>query len=155
MNIEEALKIDITDKNVLIVGYPATGKTHFSNLLNAENHNVLHSDNFKQFGFKESLYELMKSIESSTRKTIVEGIQGYRLLRKGVELNNYYPDIVFEMISKEETIIDRYNKERDTAKIKYIQSTCKSLDTIKNDYRSVYQEKYPKWIIVENDIISE
>lgn len=148
MTIQEALQLDISGKNILIIGCPASGKTYFSNLLDKTNHVFLHSDDYIQYGYEESLYKLMEDTKS--KLTITEGVQGYRLLRKGVQLDCYYPDIVFEMIITDEQQNNIYSEERDPKKLKYMQSFKKTNQTVLDSYLSLENSNKPIWIRVEN-----
>lgn len=152
-DLKESIKdLDIKGKNVLIIGFPASGKTTLSELLklNSEEHEVFHSDDYMKFGFVESLYELMRDLEKAEKPTIVEGIMGYRLLRKGVELDSYYPDLVIELNVNEGTIKKRY-LQRDPQKTKGALSMCKSLMKVLSDYRHMPKKKVPLWIEIKND----
>ena len=150
-NLKERIKdLDIKGKNVLIIGFPASGKTTLAELLNSENHTLIHSDDYMQFGFKESLYELLKDLENIEGNTIIEGVMGYRLLRKGVELNSYYPDVVLELKVTEATVRRRY-LDRDTKKLNGALSMCKSCTKILGDYEKLTNTRAPIWIKILND----
>lgn|SRR3990167_6858907 len=74
----------------IILGYPKSGKTKFSSRFE----NVIHSDDFiKDFNFKDALYALIQKIHG--KDYTVEGIQGFRLFRKTLELNDDVPDEVY------------------------------------------------------------
>src|SRR5690606_18231688 len=78
---------DFEGKNVLIIGYPGSGKTHLFNLIPKTDHKFIRTDDYISFGFEQSLYECLKDItdiQSTGRNTFIEGVQGYRLLRKGL-----------------------------------------------------------------------
>ncbi len=150
-NLKESIKdLDINGQNVLIIGFPASGKTTLAELLNSENHTLIHSDDYIQFGFKESLYELLKDLEKIEGNTIIEGVMGYRLLRKGVELNSYFPNIVIEMKVIEATVKKRY-QARDPKKLNGALSMCKSCMKILGDYEKMTNTRNPLWIEIKND----
>ena len=154
MTIQEVLSLSIVDKNVLIIGPPASGKTWLSELLPHWSHLSIHTDNYMQFGYNAAMYECLNDIcktHKNSINTLVEGIQGYRLLRKGVELDCYYPDIVIELEISEKRMHETYKKERDPKKIKYLQSFNAAHQTILEDYFSLPNEKKPEWIKVYND----
>ncbi len=149
--LKERIKdLDIKGKNVLIIGFPASGKTTLAELLDSESHTLIHSDDYIQFGFKESLYELLKDLKKIEGNTIIEGVMGYRLLRKGVELDSYYPDLIIHMKVNEDTIRRRY-LDRDPKKLNGALSMCKSSMKILNDYKNMPNKKKPLWVIIEND----
>jgi hypothetical protein len=154
MTIQEVLSLNMVDKNVLIIGPPASGKTWLCDIMMRFYHLIVHTDNYIHYGYKQSIYEVMKEINyahTNGLNTIVEGIQGYRLLRKGVELDCYYPDIVIELEISEKRMRETYQKERDPKKIKYLQSFNDAHQTILDDYFSLPNEKKPEWIKVYND----
>ena len=75
---------------IIILGYPKSGKTKFSSKFS----DVIHSDDFiKDYDFKSQIYVLMSQIQG--KDYVVEGIQGFRLFRKMLELNKDIPDEVY------------------------------------------------------------
>lgn len=141
---------NIKNKNVLIIGFPGSGKTYLSNLLKNDLHAVFHTDDYIKYGYKDSMYKCLSDVSKSLKNTIVEGVQGYRMLRKGVELNCYYPDIVIELKISHERMEEIYKKERDVKKIKYLSGFIKSQAKILQDYKQMKNKKPPEWIILEN-----
>lgn len=50
-------------------------------------HTLLHTDDYMEYGYKESVYKLIEDLESYRyENVIVEGIMGARLMRKLQEL---------------------------------------------------------------------
>lgn len=150
LTIEQVLKLDIENKNVLIIGCPASGKTWLSNQFKS-NHTIIHTDDYMQFGYEQSMYEVLNYIIKSETNTLVEGVQGYRLLRKGIQLGNYHPDIVIQLIISEERMINTYSSERDEKKIKYLKGFNRMYDKIISDYFELENPNQPIWINVENE----
>jgi adenylate kinase family enzyme len=148
--IEQVLQIDIENKNVLIIGCPASGKTYLSKKFKHE-HKIIHTDDYIKFGYEQSMYQVLEDIKKSDKCTLVEGIQGYRLLRKGVQLDCYYPHIVIELMISEQHMIHIYKKERDEKKIKFLKGFNKMHDKIINDYFLLKNKNKPEWIKVFND----
>ena len=154
MTIQEVLSLNIVDKNVLIIGPPASGKTWLCEQISNTSHFTIRTDSYMLYGYNQSMYVCLDDIRNAMdfkMNTIVEGIQGYRLLRKGVELDCYYPDIVIELEISEKRMHETYKKERDPKKIKYLQSFNAAHQTILEDYFSLPNEKKPQWIKVYND----
>lgn len=87
------MPLSVEEKNILresdiivIIGFPATGKTTLSIELQEEllpEHSLYSSDNYIDLGYEQSLYGMIKEIETDPNpKKIIEGVQGYRFLRK-------------------------------------------------------------------------
>ena len=152
MELSEILKLDIKDKNVLIIGCPASGKTWVSAQLDCSGHRVIHTDKYVVSGYEMGMYAALNDTVGSEIPTIVEGIHGYRMLRKGAEYGNYYPDIVIEMKVSEHRMLSTYRNERNPDKIKYLQQFNASHGKILNDYRKIIPEHLkPQWVVFEND----
>ena len=133
---------------LIIAGHPATGKTTLSEKLKAlyPDHTLLHTDDYMEYGYKESVYKLIEDLESyEFQNIIVEGIMGARLMRKLQELNNNlvqigtekfpYPakvDLYLYISANFNHIIDVYTRERPDKKLKDIEATIKGLDTVHN-----------------------
>lgn len=148
-------------KNILIIGYPASGKSHVCNKLadKCPTHKIIHTDDYMQHGFEQSLYVLLNDVKedplsrssASFRPTLIEGILGYRLLRKGVEQDNYYPDIVIELNVTNDQITEVYQKERNADKLKSVMSSCKACQTILIKYLAMDNARKPEWLVIENE----
>lgn len=154
MGFETFINLDLKNKDILIIGCPATGKTFLSNKIIKDRNTILiHTDDYMKHGFKESLYFLLEDIEKYKKegyKLIIEGVLGYRLLRKGQELGSYFPDIVIEVTIDQLKQLEIYRKERDHKKIKYIESFNKNVNTVLESYFSMTRINEPKWIKVYN-----
>ncbi len=84
MSIEELVNLDITNKNVLIIGCPASGKTWLCKKIEKPTHTIIHTDDYKSYGYAEGMYIVLDVVKLSEMPTIVEGIYGYRMLKKRV-----------------------------------------------------------------------
>ena len=126
-------KIELPKKgNVVIIGYAATGKTTFSNTLQFDG-SLYHTDDYLKYGSVESLYVLMEDLKkNSNQLKVIEGIGGYRLLRKGLQLGNFQADLIIECQAANEIRYDRIK-----ARSKNIQATFnmdKACEKIWADY---------------------
>lgn len=128
-------KIELPKKgNVVIIGYAATGKTTFANSLKF-NGSLYHTDDYLKHGSVESLYVLMEDLKKDKSELkVIEGIGGYRLLRKGLQLQNFYADLIIVVEAGRELRYDRI-KERG----KNIQATF-NLDNVCRKIWNDYQE---------------
>ncbi len=148
--IDELINLPIQGKNVLIIGCPASGKSWLCNKMSKPTHNIIHTDNYKFYGFQEGMYHALDAAVKSSKPTLVEGVFGYRMLRKGVELDSYYPDIVIEMKVSYERMIKTYSRERDASKVKYMKQFNESNEKILSGYRGMKNDKKPEWITFLN-----
>ncbi len=149
--------VDIERKDVLIIGWPAAGKTYLSKLLARDNpnHKLFHTDDYIKHGYKEALYVLMADIATTKKPTIVEGVQGYRLLRKGIELDSYYPEIVIELEISRELMYATYKNERADKDPTALKGFINAHEKILRDYRAmlsiVSKAKRPEWHKIKNN----
>lgn len=152
-SIEDVLSVDIEGKNVLIIGSPASGKTFVAaQLKRINNHHIEHTDDYISYGYQQSLYAILESLTHLKGHHIVEGVQGYRMLRKGAELASYKPDIVIECVISRAKMEAVYRQERDPKKIKYLrQFNLNHLKILNDYYGMVPKEKLPVWITFENN----
>ena len=133
--------MDLSEKNVLIIGLPGSGKTYLIDRLKTDGHIVIKTDDYINYGFEQSLYRVLEDIIKANGKTIVEGVQGYRLLRKGLQQNSYYPDIVIEMVVSVKRIFHVYENERGGKNLKSVESMIKSNQKILQDYFQMENKK--------------
>jgi len=144
--------MNIKNKNVLIIGLPASGKTTLANKLHTfandgAGHNLFHTDDYIPHGYEQALYVLMEDLKKSDQVyTIVEGILGYRLLRKGVQLDCYYPDLVIEMQVTQEQQARIYQQERDAKKLQYLKGFAATHQKTLNDYFELIGDRKPEWV---------
>jgi cation diffusion facilitator CzcD-associated flavoprotein CzcO len=150
MNTKEILN-HIKGKDVVIIGPPASGKTFLSKLLESPAHTVLHTDDYVQFGYKEALYVLLNDLKHVDGNVIIEGVQGYRLLRKGVELSCYYPQVVIELQITQERMEQTYREQRPGKDFSYVKSFNKMHAKIKADYLAMENPSKPEWITIQNN----
>lgn len=169
MSRAELLSLDFRGKNIVIIGSPATGKTTLARLIADnigmyEQWKIIHTDDFMQptrkDDYKLALYDMISELQTIHVPVIVEGVQGYRLLRKGVEGHDgwhFYPDVVIELTASEEQIKRVYEKERMFDKRRSSEKVMGSLGAFNKMHQTIL-EKYlamenphpPVWYTVEN-----
>lgn len=142
-------------KDVLIIGGPATGKTFLANQLKKvfPLQTLIATDDYLYHGAVESLYKLMEDLEKSSPPRFIEGVQGYRLLRKGVQLDNYYPDVVLELFASPSQIEHIYMHQRGAEKLKYVHGFNKMNTKILHEYFELLIKKrkiMPLWYKIDN-----
>jgi hypothetical protein len=135
----------LKDKNILIIGWPASGKTSMSEILSKKliDHTVIHTDDFLNVD-SQSIISKIKG------RTITEGICGYRILRRGAIAGTYSPDVVIEMIIDDKTLNFAYNQIRSSAKMPHVKRLIKACQTVMSEYDSIISVK-PYWIKIENN----
>jgi hypothetical protein len=120
--------IEPNENRVVIIGHPESGKTHIADELAIQypDYKVYRTDDYILHGFERSLYVLLGDIErDAAPKVIVEGVQGYRLLRKGAELGTFDADLV---------IVAGRPPVRNPRAVEHF---GKALDKVFNDYMSM------------------
>lgn len=138
---------------VVIVGYAATGKTFLTTQIEKSHPKAAfwHTDDLiNQYDFEEALYVLMpKVIANKNPLKIIEGIQGHRLLRKGLQLKTFYADVVVVCQASKEV---RAKRIADRGKdINRTFGQDKGLDKIWNDYLTLLKTAKKKPEIIYHD----
>ena len=152
MTIEELKERNFAGKNVLIIGCPASGKTFVAKELAITScQDIIHTDDYSKHGYQDALYKVMDSIKVAEDPIIVEGILGYRLLRKGVELDCYYPDVVIELLVTTQRMLKTYAKERGGKDATRLKGFNAAHQTILEEYRRMPNKHRPEWIKVKNE----
>ena len=133
MTLGEILAKDFIDKNVVIIGLPASGKTYLSNKI-SKNHLLIHTDDYKHYGFEQSMYIALDHVRNITGHSVCEGVQCYRMLRKSLEINYHWPDVIIECQRDTANREQTYREERNPNKLKYVRRFNDSLTSIYNQY---------------------
>lgn len=112
---------------VLIIGYPNSGKTtlfeKLAEMPEFKHHFTIQTDDYKEFPYTDQLYIIMENLRGH-ETWLVEGIQGYRLLRKYIQNEDYdlKPNLI--LICETETRTPDSKHDR----------MIKGLEKIWNDY---------------------
>jgi len=152
--IEEVLLIDFTKSAVVIVGNPASGKTYLANKIlnhgNCKHKNIYHTDDYIRYGWVDSMYRLLKDVISDDNPKIIEGVQGFRLLRKGSDELSFCPDYVIYLKSSEDKLRKVYGIRGDNDKINGALKLCKANSTVWSKYIA-NSDKLPTIIEIDNN----
>jgi len=125
--------------DVVIIGNAGSGKTKLSGelALTHATHKVFHADGYMSNGYELGMYELMTDIKNHDGPKIVEGVNCFRLLRKGLQTGEFNPDNVIHMHAPVNSVKRTYHNERLGRDFKYIEGQNKSNDKVMSDYRKL------------------
>ncbi len=154
--VQDLHSISFSNKTIVVIGLPASGKTYVSNYIHrnlAPLHTILHTDNYMRFGYDYSLYKILDDLKDLPKSVIVEGIQGYRLLRKGAKEKSFLPNIVIQIETSTDSINNVYFKQRGRPKLINLNSIAKGTDEILKEYSFHIARKpyHPDWYVLRND----
>ncbi len=125
-------------QTIIICGYTKTGKiTIAKNLAKALNRKLFISDDYLHIEPEAALYKLMDDVMIEYKKgtqIIIEGVLCFRLLRKGIQLNNFFPDLIIKTKCNDETIRYFYKKDNEESKLERALSFNKGLNKIWLEY---------------------
>jgi hypothetical protein len=146
---------------IVVCGYTKTGKVTIAKKLAQElNRPLFISDDYIDIADREqSLYNLIDNIlpyYQTNQPIIIEGILCFRLLRKGIQLDNFSPDLIIKTKCNDETIKHFYRMDGEGSKIDRALSFNKGLNTIWDEYRELlrnsFMMKLPKFIELETTL---
>ncbi len=128
---------------VVIIGPPGSGKTTVGLLLAESSGLPLYStDRYLSDGHIKALYTVMQMV--GDEGWIVEGMIGYRLLRKRRQLGMPPPDIVIHLSASDEQI-ERICKERNT-NVNRMRGFIKAHESVLTDYYALDGAEPDIWI---------
>lgn len=151
-SISDILTTDFSGDSIVITGRPATGKTWLGKKLAAiTGRQVIHTDDYIRFGHVEGLYFLLDDLQTIVGPHLIEGVMGYRLLRKGVETWRYYPDVVIHLTAPAECVERTYRQVRkEPEKLPGVKRLGMACDTILREYLEMNNPHPPVWWDVQN-----
>jgi uridine kinase len=151
MNLQEVLQVPIKDKDVLIIGTPASGKTFLSGKLKRDGHTLISCDDYVKYGDEIAYKKIMDDIDGCWGNVIVEGCFGYYLLLHNAIHKDFKFDIVIECKVSARRMNETYLKERDAEKIKNLRWFNNKNTYLLNQYYDKVGKEFPQWIEFENE----
>lgn len=118
---------------VIVIGPPGSGKSYVGELLAEQSGLPLYStDEFLGTGHVEALYAVIKAVGDDG--FIMEGMLGYRWLRKQKQLKMAPPDFVIELEATDDEIEEAYRKRQKPCNMRRIKAFCAAHEKILDDY---------------------
>jgi hypothetical protein len=107
-------------KYIVIYGHTKSGKVAIGKLLaEALGVKLIISDDYKHLGWEKNMYHIREIISKTDEPLIIEGVQSGRLLRKGVEFNDFFADLVIHLEINKESLSNAYIKDGEGYKLKH------------------------------------
>ena len=130
---------------VVVIGPPGSGKTHVAGVL-AETSGlpVYSTDEYLSDGHVAAQYAVMREIGDTG--WIIEGMIGYRFLRKRKQLGLPPPDIVIQLDADDAQISASYAARKKHYNIKTIRRFCAAHETVLDDYLRLDGEDPGIWV---------
>ena len=121
---------------ITVAGFTKTGKyTIAKKLADALGRHLIVSDDFGLQNF-EDFRRVSQLAYVKRTPVVIEGVMTFRLLRKGLEENNFHTDLIIKTNCNESTIRYFYEKEGEGDKINRVLSFNKGLNTMWDEYRA-------------------
>jgi len=145
---DELINLCKGKKYIVIYGHTKSGKVAVGKAL-AESLNVklIISDNYKHLGWKENMYHIREIISKTDEPLIIEGVQSGRLLRKGVEFNDFFADIVIHLEINSVSLSNAYIKDGEGYKLRH--------NKVFNFNKHILDNIFFKWYEMQKNIYPE
>ena len=138
--------LHLNDQNkVVIIGPPGSGKTHVATVLGESSDlPIYRTDKFLGDGHVKALYSVIDA--TGDEGYIIEGMIGYRLLRKLKQLKLPAPDIVIQLEADDFMIEESYAKRNKVVNLNRLKTFCKAHEKVLDDYYKLDGEEPAIWI---------
>ena len=153
---DDLINICKKSKHIIIYGHAKSGKVllgkKLSKIIGCD---LIISDDYMHLGWADNMYHIKELVQTKykDKQVIFEGVQTCRLLRKGVQLNDYYPDLVIHVTCNYKSIAQCYRNDRVAYKLKggkVKRFNEKILDKIFFEWWEILpEEKRPKIINID------
>lgn len=141
---------NLKNKNVLIIGYPGSGKTTIASKL-CDGHTIIHTDDYLSGG--EQVEQLIYDIQESKKPYMVEGVLGYKALIAGAEYGTFIPDVIVEVKRDFSKIERMYRSQRKDKSMYGVMNMIKGCDTLLSKYKTENPSmlKCIEWVTINNN----
>lgn len=144
----ELIELCKNKKYIVIYGHTKSGKVLFGKLLSeALGIKLIISDDYKYLGWKQNMYHIRKLIKSTDESLIIEGVQSGRLLRKGVEFNDFFADLVIHLEINKQSLSVAYQKDGEGYKLRH--------NKVFNFNKHILDNIFFKWYEMQKKIYPE
>ena len=157
---DELINICKNSKHIIIYGHAKSGKVILGRLISEKiGCDLIVSDNYMYLGWSDNMYYIKELLQTKYKdeQVIFEGVQTCRLLRKGVQLNDYYPELVIHVTCNYRSIEQCYCNDNEQYKLKggkVKRFNEKILDKIFHEWWDILpKEKRPKIINIDTSFI--
>lgn len=156
---DELVNLCKDKKRIIIYGHAKSGKIliakELSRLLNFK---LIVSDDYMHLGFKDAMYHIKEIAMLSNEPLIIEGVQASRLLRKGVELNDFFSDLIIHTEINIPSLMLSYQRDGEAHKINnVINFNEKVIDKIFYEWYEIqlkyYSNKLPEIIKINTSFV--
>jgi hypothetical protein len=125
----------LQNTDVVIIGQPASGKSYLSELLKGEMQILFHTDDYIKHGYEQSIYVLLEDLKKNNDKPrLVEGVGGYRLLRKGLQTGTFFPRVIINVQITSVKSRQIYEQERSDKDYKKVEAMIKGNEKVYQEY---------------------
>ena len=142
---DELINQCLDKHRIIIYGHAKSGKILIARSLAEKlKRKLIITDDYMEYGFKQSMYVIKDLIEETKEPLIIEGVQTPRLLRKGLEYNDFYCDMIIHLECNKQSIEQAYIKDNEEHKLSKVYTFNEMLDNIFEEwYQNMSIDKMP------------
>lgn len=142
---DELINQCLDKHRIIIYGHAKSGKILIARSLAEKlKRKLIITDDYMEYGFKHSMYVIKDLIEETKEPLIIEGVQTSRLLRKGLEYNDFYCDMIIHLECNKQSIEQAYINDNEEHKLSKVYTFNEMLDNIFEEwYQNMSFDKMP------------
>lgn len=118
---DELISLCRKSKHIIIYGHSKSGKVILGRLISEKiGCGLIISDDYMHLGWSDNMYHIKELLQTKHKEEqiVFEGVQTCRLLRKGVQLDDYYPELVIHITCNYTSIERCYWNDGEQHKLK-------------------------------------